>query len=100
MDEHQSPRLDLYDVELTCIAAPSRWSARTADGQPVDIRFRHGILTVRIGERGQTAEETKLAPEWFDEMVMRHPESIADWEEVASWANLVCMDSAPPDRGY
>ncbi len=58
----------------------------------MDIRFRHGILTVRIGEQGRTSEEAKQAPEWFDEMMTRHPESVADWEEVAAWANLVCMD--------
>jgi hypothetical protein len=80
--------LRLVDVVETGAGAPSRWAARTTDDRPVDVRYRNGELTVRIGEVGGSIESAKSAPDWFDDAFGKPFDSCATWEEVAQWANL------------
>jgi len=45
----------IISLEQTCYACPSQWDAVTSDDRRVYIRFRWGLLTVEIGEPGDTA---------------------------------------------
>lgn len=37
----------------TCEACPAQWGGRDSEGNPIYIRYRWGILTVRQGEKGK-----------------------------------------------
>lgn len=42
--------LIVKEVKRVCLVAPSAWECVTEKGQRVYIRYRHGELTVRIGD--------------------------------------------------
>lgn len=39
----------IQSIEQTCVSSPSQWDGRTTTNQDFYIRYRHGILTLRIG---------------------------------------------------
>jgi hypothetical protein len=39
---------EVYDLRRTCIACPSQWEGRIGDHGSIYIRYRWGVLTVRI----------------------------------------------------
>lgn len=43
--------------EQTCEWVPSQWEGSTPDGRPIYVRYRHGYLSVRAGQVGQTIED-------------------------------------------
>ena len=89
--------LQLVDVLETGRGAPSRWSARTIDGRPVDVRLRHGDLTVRIGECGDS--DARGGAIHFDEQIFKRLDSAAEWEEVAAAADLHAISWQKDDSG-
>jgi hypothetical protein len=48
--------LVMKEIEQTCAACPAQWEGLTADDRIVYIRFRWGILSVRIGSPGDKSE--------------------------------------------
>lgn len=44
--------LVIADLTHTCLACPSQWEGRLADGRPLYIRYRWGRLRVRLGVHG------------------------------------------------
>lgn len=87
-DAPPAVQLQLVDVVETCPGAPSRWSAKTLDDRPVDIRYRGGGLTVRVGALGASPEEVRTVEPVVDLMITAAADSCASWDEVAEWANL------------
>jgi len=57
---------DIETITQTCRACPSQWEGRLADGRPIYIRFRHGELSIRIGDAGDGIEKAIDAPAWFE----------------------------------
>jgi len=43
--------------EQTCEWVPSQWEGSTTDGRPIYARYRHGYVSVRAGQVGQTIED-------------------------------------------
>lgn len=95
-DPPPATTLELTDVVETCSGAPVRWSARTLEGCPVDIRYRGGCLTVRVGPLDGSIDEAKLAEPCIDLMITPQCDSWASWEEVAGWANLRVIEYPQP----
>lgn len=48
------PSKNLISLEQTSEVAPAQWEGRTSDDRPVYIRHRHDVLSVRLGEPGQS----------------------------------------------
>jgi hypothetical protein len=46
----------MKEIEQTCAACPAQWEGLTDDDRIVYIRFRWGILSVRIGSPGDKSE--------------------------------------------
>lgn len=42
--------LIVKEIKRICLAAPSSWEGVDEKGKPVYIRYRHGELTVRVGD--------------------------------------------------
>lgn len=42
--------MKLKRLERTCIACPSQWEGETEDGREVYVRYRHGRLSVEVGD--------------------------------------------------
>lgn len=42
--------LELATLTRTCLACPSQWEGTLDDGRAVYVRYRHGELSVGIGE--------------------------------------------------
>jgi hypothetical protein len=47
----------VISMERTCYACPSQWDGITDDNRKVYIRYRHGQLSVSIGEPGDEADD-------------------------------------------
>ena len=43
-------------AERTCSACPAQWDALTDDDREVYVRYRHGWLTVSVGDPGDHSE--------------------------------------------
>ena len=45
--------IHVKEIRLTCSACPEQWEGLTNDDCPVYVRYRHGFLTVQVGEKGK-----------------------------------------------
>lgn len=88
--------LHLRQVQRIGLAAPSRWTALTADARPVEIRLRHGELTVRIGPENGTIDQAKQSPAYIS-IDLPDAASWASWSEVAAVAGLSIADASSPE---
>lgn len=48
-------------LKKTCLACPSQWEGALDDGRAVYARFRHGHLTVAIGETVEGAVDNAMS---------------------------------------
>ena len=82
--------LVLTDLEQTGVGAPSRWSARTLDDRPVDIRYRWGSLTVRVGDVGQADMDASSGEIVFDgDIPGDRLGSVCDWSDVVAQTGII-----------
>ena len=82
--------LVLTDLEQTGVGAPSRWSGRTLDGRPVDIRYRWGSLTVRVGDVGQSDMDARGGEIVFDgDIPGDRLGSVCDWCDVVAQTGII-----------
>lgn len=55
--------ITVKELTQTCEACPAQWEGLTTDDRPIYVRYRHGYLSVRLGEKGAT--EAYASPEIF-----------------------------------
>ena len=48
--------MNIKTLTRTCYACPSQWEGVTDDNRQVYIRYRHGSLSVSVGESGDEDE--------------------------------------------
>lgn len=46
--------MKVENLVQTCWACPSQWEFTTDEDRPVYVRFRHGWLSIRVGEPGRS----------------------------------------------
>ncbi len=44
------------EIKKICNANPSLWEGYTDDGRQIYVRYRHGFLTICVGEPGDNSE--------------------------------------------
>lgn len=88
----------ITDVVQTCTACPSQWEARTADGRPVYIRYRHGYLSVRVGPVGGDVWSAVRAEEWFGDQLVDEDDGWISLDEVCRIAGLQVAGPAGPEQ--
>jgi len=45
-----SVNMEVRELVQTCGACPAQWEFRTCQNRPVYVRYRHGYLSIKIGE--------------------------------------------------
>jgi hypothetical protein len=58
--------IKVTELQQTCEASPSQWEGRTADDQPVYVRYRWGKLAVHIAEPGDDLWQAVLGNAMFE----------------------------------
>lgn len=86
MKMKNTSKLTIKNIVQTCYACPSQWEAETLDGKAVYIRYRHGVLSVRLGKTiYQAINKGKLR---FHELVGGDNDGYITLSKVAKLANL------------
>lgn len=58
--------LTIADLRRTTTISPSQWEGRLTDGRPLHIRYRWSQLSVRVGSKGQSADDVARGSVWFE----------------------------------
>jgi len=71
----------IKDIRQTCMACPSQWSGTTTDNEEIYIRFRWGILSVRIEDK--VIFEEQISKDSLDgvislDKVLKHTKNILE----------------------
>lgn len=71
------------DLEETCLACPSQWEGALDDGRAVYARFRHGHLSVGIGEAVEGAVDNAMTDQaLYDGEVGDGLDGFMDFEDL------------------
>ncbi|RZJ17087.1 MAG: hypothetical protein EON91_10750 [Brevundimonas sp.] len=82
--------LRVVSLTQTCGRSPAQWEGRLDDDRPIFIRYRHGNLTVQLGEPGAGLDGALDAPPWFDrELVIDGDHAAAPIDRVAEITGLM-----------
>lgn len=84
----------LVSLRQTSWGAPSQWEARTDEGRPAYIRYRHGELSVRVRPLGGLIDDAIDTTPIFDEEVGERLGSQLDWEEIVEATGIVLIEPA------
>lgn len=57
--------LELATLTRTCLACPSQWEGTLDDGRAIYVRYRHGALSVGIGEDIDDAVRNGMSDQAF-----------------------------------
>jgi hypothetical protein len=94
-------------LKRTCLACPSQWEGALDDGRAVYARFRHGHLSVGIGETVEGAVDNAMSDHaLYEEEIGDGLDGFMDFEELKAHlrgliefpADLNVEDPPPADR--
>lgn len=91
--------LQIKTLTQTCRACPSQWEGQLVDGRPVYVRFRHGELSIRIGEAGGGIESAIDAPDWYAWEADNGLDGEISWDEVSRLSGLRFAGDGPAEKG-
>jgi hypothetical protein len=92
-------------LKKTCLACPSQWEGALDDGRAVYARFRHGHLSVGIGETVERAVDNAMSDQAiYEGEIGDGLDGFMDFEELKAHlrgliefpANLNVEDENPP----
>lgn len=95
----------MLTLKKTCLACPSQWEGTLADGRTVYARFRHGHLSVGIGETVSGAVENAMSDQaLYEGEIGDGLDGFMDFEELKAQlrgliefpADLIVEDENPP----
>jgi hypothetical protein len=70
-------------LRRTCIACPSQWEGTLADGQVIYARFRHGYLSVGLGQEiAEAVDNSKPGLALYEDLVGDGLDGFMDFEEL------------------
>jgi hypothetical protein len=80
--------LAVATLRRVTMMSPSQWVGTLTDGRPIYIRFRWGLLSVCIGNPGDTNEQVAGRPRWFDEVVASWKDPYIELSQVLELTGL------------
>lgn len=83
-------------LKKTCVACPSQWEGALDDGRAVYARFRHGHLSVGMGETVERAVDNAMSDQaLYEGEIGDGLDGFMDFEELK--AHLHGLIEFPPD---
>jgi hypothetical protein len=92
-------------LKKTCLACPSQWEGDLDDGRAVYARFRHGHLSVGIGETVERAVDNAMSGQaLYEGQIGDGLDGIMDFEELKAHlrgliefpVDLIVENESPP----
>jgi len=86
--------VEVEEIRQTCTACPSQWEGRTTDERPIYIRYRWGVLSVRLGPPGGDLPSAVDGPELYCSEECGDGNGVIELDEVCKVAGLVLKQTA------